>query len=126
VNVHATRIAAYSLGGAFAAFGGVALTALVQSSQATSSNFYILAGLTAVALGGNSLAGGRGGLLCTFFGALTLYLLQTFLSAAGVPPTWLNVVYGLMLVIGVTVGARATMFRPNPDRAPKAAAGASA
>ncbi len=112
VNVAAVRVAAYALGGVFAAVGGIALTALVQSSQAAGSAQYTLIALAAVALGGTVLGGGRGGLLGSLLGAVAIYLMQTLLSALSVPPTWLNVVYGGMLVVGVLVGARVTAQRP--------------
>jgi ribose transport system permease protein len=113
VNVAATRVIAYALGGLFAVFAGIALTALVQSSQATSTTYYILVGLTAVALGGTSLFGGRGGLTGAFCGASALYLTQTLMSSLGVAPNWVNVVYGAMLVLGALVGAAVMMRRPE-------------
>lgn len=117
VNVTATRIVAYALGGLFAAIGGIALTALVQSSQAASSGQYTLIALAGVALGGTVLGGGRGGLLGSALGAFSIYLMQTLLSALNVPPTWLNVVYGGMLVAGVLVGARLVSLRPAAAKA---------
>jgi ribose transport system permease protein len=115
VDVRATRIVAYGLGGVFAAFAGIALTALVQSSQAQSTSFYILIALAAVALGGTPLSGGSGGLTGAFCGAAVLYLIQTLLSALSVPPNWLNVVYGLLLVVGVLLGAALTRSRRAPS-----------
>jgi ribose transport system permease protein len=112
VDVTATRIVAYSLGGLFAALGGIALTALVQSSQAASAGQYTLIALAGVALGGTVLGGGRGGLLGSALGAFAIYLMQTFLSAVNVPPTWNAVVYGGMLVAGVVVGAQLVALRP--------------
>lgn len=106
VDVAATRIVAYALGGLFAAVGGIALTALVQASQAQSATTYTLIALAAVALGGTVLGGGRGGLLGSFLGALVIYELQTLLSALDVPPTWLSFVYGAVLIVGVVVGAQ--------------------
>jgi ribose transport system permease protein len=118
LNVPLTRIAAYSIGGVFAAFGGIALTALVQASLAQLTFFYILVSLSAVALGGTPLSGGRGGLRGSFFGAAALYLMQTLLSSLSVSPDWLNVVYGLMLLVGVIVGARAMLTRPGMKAGP--------
>lgn len=111
VDVAATRVVAYAIGGLFAAVAGISLSALVQSSQGTASAQYTLIALAAVALGGTQLGGGRGGLLGSALGALAIYLIQTLLSALSVPPTWLQVVYGGMLVIGVIVGARITAPR---------------
>ena len=113
VNVELTRVVAYSLGGLFAAFAGIALTALVQSDQAQSTSFYILIGLTAVALGGTPLMGGRGGMTGAFFGAAVLFLIQVLLGALSVPSNWLSVVYGAMLLFGVLVGAAVMMYRPR-------------
>jgi ribose transport system permease protein len=111
VNVPATRAAAYALGGMFAAVAGIALTALVQSSQASQSSQYTLLALAAVALGGTQFSGGRGGLLGSTLGAASIYLIQTLLSATHVPASWLQVVYGGVLVVGVVVGALATSPR---------------
>jgi ribose transport system permease protein len=105
VNVRGAVVGAYALGGLFAAVGGIALTAFVQSSEGTVSSQYTLIALAAVALGGTSFAGGEGGLVGSLFGAASIYLIQTFLSASGVAPTWLDVVYGAMLIFGIVAGA---------------------
>jgi ribose transport system permease protein len=106
VNVAAVRVAAYALGGLFAAVAGIALTALVLSTQTTSVASYTLVALAAVALGGTPLGGGRGGLLGSILGAVCIYEMQTALSALGVSSSWNQVVYGGLLVVGVLVGAR--------------------
>lgn len=114
VNVQLTRVVAYALGGLFAALAGIALTALFQSDQAQATTFYILVGLTAVALGGTPLLGGRGGMTGAFFGAAVLFLIQALLGALSVPSNWLDVVYGVMLLFGVLVGASVMLSRARP------------
>jgi ribose transport system permease protein len=103
VNVTAVRVASYGLGGLFAGFGGLALTALVHSSNASTSTQYALVAIAAVVLGGTSLAGGRGGLIGVCFGAFTIYLLQNLLSSFEVNPAWLQIVYGAILIIAVVI-----------------------
>lgn len=103
VNVGATRIAAYAIGGFFATLAGIALTALIQTSQPTLAGTYSLIALAAVSLGGTSLAGGRGGLFGSFLGATAIFLLQEFLGAAGVPISYVQFVYGVLLVVGVVL-----------------------
>lgn len=112
-NVTAIRIAAYALGGVFAAVSGIAITVLVQSTAVDAALTYTLIALAAVALGGTQLTGGRGGLFGAFVGALCIYLIQTLLGAAHVSSSWLQFVYGVMLVAGVVVGARLTSQRPK-------------
>ncbi|HEY7620151.1 MAG TPA: ABC transporter permease [Solirubrobacteraceae bacterium] len=106
IDVAATRIVAYALGGAFAAVAGIALTALVQSTQAAGYAQFTLIALAAVALGGTQFGGGRGGLVASLLGATCIYLLQTLLGAVGVSSSWLNFVYGALLVAGVVIGAK--------------------
>ena len=103
VNVTAVRIASYGLGGLFAGVGGLALTGLVQSSNASTSTQYALVAIAAVVLGGTSLAGGRGGLIGVVFAAFSIYLLQNLLNSFQVNPAWLQIVYGVILIIAVVI-----------------------
>ena len=103
VNVTAVRIASYGLGGLFAGCGGLALTALVHSSNASTSTQYALVAIAAVVLGGTSLAGGRGGLIGVVFGAFSIYLLQNLLANFQVNPAWLQIVYGGILIAAVVI-----------------------
>jgi ribose transport system permease protein len=106
VNVALVRIWAYALGGLIAGIGGLALTALVASVNASLASTYTLLAIAAVALGGTSLWGGRGGLFGAVLGAASIYLLQNLLTTLKVNPSWLQVVYGGMLVLAVVlVGA---------------------
>jgi ribose transport system permease protein len=118
VNVTATRIIAYALGGLFAAVAGIALTALVLSTQASNVAAYTLIALAAVALGGTPLGGGRGGLLGSILGAFCIYELQTLLSALNVSATWNQVVYGGLLIVGVVVGAQLQASKPHTQAVP--------
>jgi ribose transport system permease protein len=109
VNVGAIRIVAYALGGLFAGIGSFALVGLVSSADASQSSAYTLIAVAAVALGGTSLVGGRGGVIGSLIGAAVIYLLQSLLSGLQVSPTWLQFIYGVMLVLSVVIGALLTM-----------------
>ena len=111
VNVSGVRIASYALGGLFAGIGGFALTALVSSTNSSNSTEYTLLAIAAVALGGTSLSGGRGSMIGAVLGAFSIYLLQNLLAAFGIDPSYLQVVYGGMLIIAVVLGGKLTMRR---------------
>jgi len=106
VNVNLVRIGAYALGGLFAAIGGFALTGLVSSVDSSQASAYTLVAIAAVALGGTSLQGGRGGILGSLIGAAVIYLVQSLLSALQISTTWLQVVYGLALLFAVILSAK--------------------
>jgi len=100
------------IGGFFAGFAGLALTALVQSGDPTLGPQYTLIAITAVALGGTSLAGGRGGIAGSILGALSIFLIQNLLSALNVSSYWNQVVYGGILVVSLIINAQArTLFK---------------
>ena len=108
VPVAAVRFLAYVLAGLFAAVGGLSLTGLIGSADANvAANFTLLA-ISAVALGGVSLAGGSGGLAAAVLGAAAIFLLQAALTFFNVSTFLLQIAYGLVL----TAGRRAQLDPP--------------
>ena len=105
VNVPLVRILAYGFGGLIAGLGGIALTALISSADAGTSASYTLVAIAAVALGGTSMLGGRGGLLGSAIGALCVSLIQSVLSGLQLPTSLLKVVYGGLLLVSIMLSA---------------------
>jgi ribose transport system permease protein len=103
VNVGGVRVASYALGGLFAGFAGLSLTALTLSTDASQSTEYTLVAIAAVVLGGTSLAGGRGGLVGVLFGAFSIYLLQNLLATLQVNSAYLQILYGGILILAVVI-----------------------
>jgi ribose transport system permease protein len=103
VNVNAVRLASYGLGGLFAGFGGLALTGLVNSADASNATEYTLVAMAAIVLGGTSLSGGRGGLLGPLLGAFSIYLLENLLATFAINPAYLQIVYGGILIVAVVL-----------------------
>jgi ribose transport system permease protein len=126
VNVNAVRVASYGLGGLFAGIGGLALTGLVNSANASSSTEYTLVAIAAVVLGGTPLVGGRGGLVGPLLGAFSIYLMQNLLATFAINPAYLQIVYGGILIVAVVLGGavsresggglRRTGASPGPRR----------
>jgi ribose transport system permease protein len=111
VNVALVRVVAYSLGGLFASVGSLALVGLTVSSNANLSQTYTLLAIASVALGGTSLWGGRGGLFGSLLGAASIYLLGNLLQILQVDPSYLQVMYGGMLVFAVILSGMAARAR---------------
>jgi ribose transport system permease protein len=115
VDVAAVRVIAYALGGLFAAVAGIAVATLAQSADPNLGLSFALVALAAVVLGGTPIGGGRGGLVGSVIGAGIIYLVQNLLSALHVSAVWLPAAYGLLLLVGVVLGALLTA----PPRAPR-------
>jgi ribose transport system permease protein len=113
VDVRLVRFAAYTLGGLLAGLAGIALTVLINSGDPRVGIQYTLLAIVAVALGGNPLRGGRGGMLGPILGAICLYLIQSLLSAANVSSLWIQVVYGAILLAAICVNSS---IRTRVDR----------
>jgi ribose transport system permease protein len=111
VNVALVRVVAYSLGGLFAGVASLALVAISLSANPSLSQSYTLLAIAAVALGGTSLWGGRGGLFGSLLGAASIYLLGNLLLTLQVDPSYLQVMYGGMLLIAVVLGGLAARAR---------------
>lgn len=105
VNTTRARVIAYSLGGAFAALGGLASLAITGSGEsrfATASNF-TLRSVAAIVLGGVALTGGVGSLIGASAAGIMLFVLSPVLSAMGVDPNTAQVIQGALIVLVMMV-----------------------
>jgi ribose transport system permease protein len=101
VPVARIRIMAYMLSGLLASVAGLALAAVIESADPNAGSSFTLLAIASVALGGVSLAGGRGGMLGAILGALNLFLMQEILTSFSQSSYVLELVYGGVLVLAV-------------------------
>jgi ribose transport system permease protein len=108
VNVAAVRTLAYTCGGAIAGLAGVAIVAQLHQAEADSAFVtpFILLAIAAVALGGTSLAGGRGGMLGSLLGAAVIFLIENLLAALNISSFWSQACYGAVLIVAIMFAAR--------------------
>ncbi len=107
VAVVRVRLLSYVVTGLFAGVAGLMLTALIGSADPNVGPTYTLIAISAVALGGVSLAGGRGGFLAAAVGAADIFLLQNALTFFNVSSFVLQIAYGVILVLAVALNALA-------------------
>jgi ribose transport system permease protein len=105
VDVTRVRFIAYVITGVFAGVASLMLTALIGSADPNIGQTYTLIAVAAVALGGVSLAGGRGGLIGAAIGAVDIFLLQSVLTSFNVSTYVLQIAYGAILVAAVILTA---------------------
>jgi ribose transport system permease protein len=104
VRVPRTRVLAYTVGGLFAALGGLALTSTTSIGSPLSGNFYTLNSVAAVVIGGVSLAGGKGGLVGPMLAAFILSAAVTVLTFMGADANYGQVIQGALIVVMVMLG----------------------
>ncbi|MBW5250409.1 ABC transporter permease [Streptomyces sp. P01-B04] len=107
ININKYLICVYALIGIVAAIAGILLTARTGSGQPTSGSEGLeLKAITAAALGGAALKGGKGGIGGTLLAVALLGALENGLTVQGINSFWQNVAQGALLVIAVVIQQR--------------------
>jgi ribose transport system permease protein len=107
VPVDAAKFCAYTLSGLAASVGGLFLTFITYSGEASAANgnIYTLYSIAGVVLGGVSLFGGSGSAIGAIFGALMFRTIGDLLFVFNLEPLWQPLFQGLVLLAAVCVGS---------------------
>ncbi|MFD3565948.1 ABC transporter permease [Streptomyces sp. NPDC058667] len=107
ININKYLVAVYALIGVVAAIAGILLTARTGSGQPVSGSEGLeLKAITAAALGGCALKGGKGGVGGTLLAVALLGALENGLTVEGINTFWQNVAQGALLVAAVVIQQR--------------------
>ncbi|WP_433259532.1 ABC transporter permease (plasmid) [Streptosporangium sp. CA-135522] len=107
ISINKYLIAVYALIGMVAAIAGILLTARTGSGQPVSGSEGLeLKAITAAALGGCALKGGKGGIGGTLLAVALLGALENGLTVQGINTFWQNVAQGTLLVAAVVIQQR--------------------
>lgn len=101
INVENTRIQIFTMMGVLAAFAGVLLTLEVNVFFPTQGEGFLLPVMSAVFIGGTSMAGGIGVIVGTFFGAYIIGSLEAGVVASGISGYWVQLVKGTVMAASV-------------------------
>jgi ribose transport system permease protein len=105
VRIARTRVLAYSIGGLFAGFAGLVVTASTGGGEprATIGTNATLNSVAAVVLGGVALTGGVGGLVGPVLAALCLTLIPAIMLGLGWDPSNAETARGVIIILVVLV-----------------------
>lgn len=113
IDVTTVRFLSYVIAGLFAGIAGIMLTALIGSADPNIAPAYTLIAISAVALGGVSLGGGRGFLVNAAVGAVDIFLIQNALTFFNVSTFVLQIAYGGILVVAISLTAIEDRLQPR-------------
>jgi ribose transport system permease protein len=105
VPVLGVMLLVYILSGALAGVGGVIEASRLQSGSPLYGNMYELYVITAVVVGGTSLAGGEGKIFGTLIGALTIVVIRNGMNLMNIESYTQGVVMGLLILAAVLIDA---------------------
>lgn len=104
ININRYILGVFALVGAVAALAGILITARTGSGQPVSgSEDLVFQSITAAALGGVALRGGKGSMGGTILAVILLGILLNGMSLLGINPFWQNVAQGSILVTAVVI-----------------------
>ncbi len=116
VNIVVVRLGAHVVAGVYAGLAAICFTSLISSGDPTQGSTYTLMAVTALVLGGTSLAGGRGSIVGSLLGALNIYLITYVLATFnfGMVQSFVTqLAYGVILVVALLL----TILLPQIQRA---------
>lgn len=107
VSIRRAKLVAYTLSGLLASMGGLFVTFISYSGEASAANggTYTLNSIAAVVLGGVSLFGGSGSAIGAIFGALMLRTIGDLLFVFDLDPLWQPLFQGVVLLAAVCLGS---------------------
>jgi len=118
VPIRRAKFLAYVLSGLLSSLGGLYLTFITYSGEASlaNGNTYTLYSIAAVVLGGVSLFGGTGSAIGAIFGALAFRTIGDLLFVFDIEPLWQPLFQGTVLLLAVCLGsARLFQIRNRLD-----------
>lgn len=101
IKVDAYTVSAFTFSGCMAALAGCITVGFLTTAEPAAASTAIFDAITAVALGGVALSGGKGSILRVLAGALVIAVITTGLLLTGVAPYYALVVTGVLLVVAV-------------------------
>ena len=98
VNANLYKVLGFVLSAALAGVAGIVTAAYTTQGNPAAATESLFTGLTAVALSGISLAGGRGSLPKVMVGALVIAEITSILNIKNIQPFWGIVITGALLI----------------------------
>ena len=101
VDTAKIKMACYAISGFLAALAGLLMCSRLNSAQPSFGNGYELDAIAAVALGGTSMAGGRGKITGTIAGVLIIAVLNNGLNIMDVSSYYQQVIKAVVILVAV-------------------------
>lgn len=106
VDIRRIQMAVLVITGILAAAAGIITATRLASGSSNSGTMFELEVITAVVLGGTSLSGGRGSIIGSAIGALTLGIISNGLVLLRVDVYWVPIVQGIILIVAIFLNSK--------------------
>ncbi len=103
INVKKVKFIAFIIAGAMAGIASILMASRLNSGSPNYGSGMELSAIAAAVIGGASLSGGRGNIINTLFGALTIIIVQNGMNLNAVPTSLQGITLGLIILIAVLI-----------------------
>ncbi len=106
INVRLVKMSAYACCGMMAAFAGMLYSGKISQLYLGMGNNYQMSSVSAVAIGGVSLFGGKGSYIGAMAGCFVIIILEGLLAAMNFSQGLQKIIYGIVLFFAVWISSR--------------------
>ena len=103
ISSNSIIVGAYMLSAALACISGLMLSALIGLAYLHIGDQYLMNSIAAACIGGTTFEGGRGSIIGTVGGALTLQILSSIMTMMGIEEAGSYIIVGILLVVILSV-----------------------
>jgi ribose transport system permease protein len=103
INVQLVQTLSFTIAGGMTAIGAALLAARLNSGSPNYGVTLELQAIAAAVVGGASLSGGRGNVLASLFGGLTIVVVQNALNLNAAPTSIQDITLGLIILLAVGI-----------------------
>ncbi len=96
-------ILVYGISAVMASVGGILITCRLGTAQPTVGSDWVMPSVTAAAIGGTSLAGGRGTILGALIGGCFMGVVQNAITILAISAYWTQIITGIIILIAIAI-----------------------
>jgi simple sugar transport system permease protein len=103
VRLDRTKLLAFALAGAMAAFGGILAASYIGNIAPSNGQALPLEAIAACVIGGLALSGGRGTILGTVLGSALIFWIKDVLLLIGAPGFYIDAPIGALIIVAAAI-----------------------
>ncbi len=96
-------ILVYGISAVMSAVGGILITCRLGTAQPTVGSDWVMPSVTAAAIGGTSLAGGRGTIIGALIGGCFMGVVQNAITILAISAYWTQIITGIIILIAIAI-----------------------
>ncbi len=96
-------ILVYGISSVMASIGGILITCRLGTAQPTVGADWVMPSVTAAAIGGTSLAGGRGTIIGALIGGCFMGVVQNAITILAISAYWTQIITGIIILIAIAI-----------------------